>query len=385
MRVYLKGLQHNITLLHLNLSNNAGIATTNPDTVRSLTKMLHVNQSLTHLDLSHNEISNSGAHCIFQHNTTLVNLNLSKTDITATNHATIARSLNKMLQLNKSLTHLDLSENSVILDTGAYSIFDGLQHNTTLVNLNLLSKTGIAATNPAVARSLTKLLQVNKSLTHLDLSENNAISDTGAYFIFDGLQHNTTLVNLNLSKTGIAATNPATARSLTNMLYVNKSLTHLDLSYCFMDAVSHRIISLIFEGLEHNTTLRYLDLHVGSSVVYIHADTVAKHIAQALKSNCSLQTLNIAGWMLLGNGVHIFLQSLMSNSTLQTLYVTYMYIDRETLSAFKKAREDKNLPPIDIHPYSSWESEFKLELESELESDFESESELEFELESESD
>ena len=75
----------------------------------------------------------------------------------------------------------------------------------------------------------------------------------------------------------------------------------------------------------------------------------------------------------------------MSNSTLQTLYVTYMYIDRETLSAFKKAREDKNLPPIDIHPYSSWESEFKLELESELESDFESESELEFELESESD
>ena len=49
-----------------------------------------------------------------------------------------------------------------------------------------------------------------------------------------------------------------------------------------------------------------------------------------------------------------------------------MYIDRETLSAFKKAREDKNLPPIDIHPYSSWESEFKLELESELESDFES-------------
>ena len=50
-----------------------------------------------------------------------------------------------------------------------------------------------------------------------------------------------------------------------------------------------------------------------------------------------------------------------------------MYIDREILSAFKKAREDKNLPHIDIHPYSSWESEFKLELESELESDFESE------------
>ena len=319
LRSIFKGLQHNITLLHLNLSNNAGIATTNPDTIRSLTKMLHVNQSLTHLDLSHNEISNSGAHCIFkglQHNTTLVSLNLSKTDITATNHAAIARSLNRMLQLNKSLTHLDLSENSVILDTGAYSIFDGLQHNTTLVNLNL-SKTGIAATNPAIARSLTKLLQVNKSLTHLDLSENNAISDTGAYFIFNDLQHNTTLVNLNLSKTGIAATNPATARSLTNMLYenkslthldlswnyifsdsgahcvfeglqhnttlvylnlgssrmenidpdtaisltkmllFNKSLTHLDLSYCFMDAVSHRIISLIFEGLEHNTTLRY--------------------------------------------------------------------------------------------------------------------------------
>ena len=71
--------------------------------------------------------------------------------------------------------------------------------------------------------------------------------------------------------------------------------------------------------------------------------------------------------------IFFFSRSCLTPHYKQTLYVTYMYIDREILSAFKKAREDKNLPHIDIHPYSSWESEFKLELESELESDFESE------------
>ena len=45
--------------------------------------------------------------------------------------------LNKMLQVNKSLTHLDLSNNSIFTDSGPRCVFEGLQHNSTLVNLNL--------------------------------------------------------------------------------------------------------------------------------------------------------------------------------------------------------------------------------------------------------
>ena len=223
-------------------------------------------KSLTHLDLSgsHTFCSDSGACCMLfeglQNNTTLVNLNLSHTGIAATDPDT-ARSLSKMLQVNKSLTHLDLSDNSTFRsDSGARWLFEGLQNNNTLVNLNL-SHTGIAATDPDTARSLSKMLQVNKSLAYLDLSNNSTFSDSGARWLFEGLQNNNTLVNLNLSHTGIAATNTDTARSLTKMLQVNKSLTHLDLS---KNALSDSGIHSIFEGLQNSTTLVYLNLsHTG--------------------------------------------------------------------------------------------------------------------------
>ena len=110
-----------------------------------------------------------------------------------------------MLQVNKSLTHLDLSSNEKFLDSGARCIFVGLQDNTALTSLNLKC-TGITATDPDTARSLTKMLQVNKSLTHIDFSSNETFSDSGARCIFEGLQHNTTLVNMNLCSTGIKAT-----------------------------------------------------------------------------------------------------------------------------------------------------------------------------------
>ena len=48
--------------------------------------------------------------------------------------------------------------------------------------------------------------------------------------LFEGLQHNNSvLVRLNLSNTGLVATED-TAQALTTMLQVNKTLAHLDLS-----------------------------------------------------------------------------------------------------------------------------------------------------------
>ena len=248
--------------------------------------------------------------------------------------------LNKVLQVNKSLTHLDLSWNETMSDSRARCIFEGLQHNTTLVNLNLC-RNGITASDPDTARSLTKMLQVNKSLIHLNLSRNK-FSDSGARCIFDGLQHNNTLVYLSLSSAGIQITNSDTAMSLTKMLQVNKSLTHLGLSNCLhIHTVSHWII---FEGLEHNTTLRYLNIRGISDIT----ETDAEHIAWALKSNYSLQILDIADCTFLGrNGIDLILESLMFNSTLQTLYVSD--IDPETLSTFKRARESKKLPLIKVY------------------------------------
>ena len=339
------GLRHNSTLTHLSLSNINRYSDTGPDISRSLGQMLQVNQSLTHLDLSEN---NLGAYYVFeglQSNTTLVNLNLSYTGITAADPDT-TRSLTKMLQVNKSLTHLDLSENK-ICDSGAHYVFEGLQSNTTLVNLNL-SNTDITAADPDTARSLTKILQVNKSLTHIDLSENKILCDSGAHCVFEGLQSNTTLVNLNLRNTGITAADPDTARSLTKMLQVNKSLTHLDLSennHRSASTSTNSIISHTFQGLKHNTTLLHLNIRW-----ICMTDDDMECASQALPF-FSLETLDLSFTYSYYSikSISRILDSLKLNSSLKVLYLSRPYEETEdTIKHFKIARQDNGLPPIQI-------------------------------------
>ena len=156
-----------------------------------------------------------------------------------------------MLQVNKTLTHLDLSHNSNFPDQVAYCIFQDLLHNNTLVYLNL-SRIGFEMTKNT-ARVLATMLQVNNTLTHLDLSNNFIFS--GTWFTFESLQCNTTLVQLNLSDAGLVATE-VTAQALTTMLQVSKTLTHLDLS----SNCKFQNASCVFQGLQNNTTLVYLNL-----------------------------------------------------------------------------------------------------------------------------
>ena len=231
--------------------------------------MLQVNKTLTHLDLSGNynfsgtqccifqpldlsgnhNFSDSGAYRVFkslQHNTSLVQLNLSSTGLVATEDT--AQALITMLQVNKTLTHLDLSGNYNFSGTQC-CIFQPLQHNTTLVYLNI-NTTGNFNTR-YTALALRKLLQVNTTLAHLDLSYNWTFSRI-SYVVFQGLQHNTLLVHLNISSTGLVATED-TARALTAMLRVNKTIKHLNLSenWTFSNAGAY----CVCQGLQHNTSL----------------------------------------------------------------------------------------------------------------------------------
>ena len=253
----------------------------------------------------------SNSHQIFeglQYNSALVRLDLSKTRLVATKDT--AQALTTMLQVNKTLTHLDLSENWNFSDSGvdwAY-IFKSLQHNTTIVHLNF-SSTGLVATEDT-ARALTAMLQVNKTLTHLDLSENWNFSDSGAdwAYIFKSLQHNTTLDYLNLSRMGLVATED-TAHALTTILQFNKTLTHLDLS------ANRKFLDLggafcVFHGLQHNTSLVHLNL----SCTRI-TDKGAEYIAQAIESNRSLQTLDISTNRITDKGFACIDKSLKTNTT----------------------------------------------------------------------
>ena len=105
-----------------------------------------------------------------------------------------------MLRVNKSLKHLDFS--AINFDTGLLDcILEGLSHNTTLTHLILLSTTYFSA-NDHTDWSFTNMLRVNKSLTHLDLSRSD-LDSLRVCCIFKGLWYNTVLVNLNLRYSSI--------------------------------------------------------------------------------------------------------------------------------------------------------------------------------------
>ena len=238
--------------------------------------MFQINNSLTQFSLSG---IGGFARCIFQgllHNNKLTHLNLRGTRLVATEDT--AQALTTMLQVNKTLTHLDLSNNFTLFVSGTWFIIESLQCNTTLVQLDL-SDTGLVVTDET-AQALTIMLQVNETLTHLDLSSNHNFQN--AICIFQGLQNNTTLVYLNFSniKLEVKKDTPL-AKALTIMLQENKHLKHLDLSF---NLLRDEGIYCLCEGLQHNTTLVYLDLSRTGIT-----DKGAEYIARAYNSNRCLR------------------------------------------------------------------------------------------------
>ena len=303
-----QGVQHNKKLTHLNLRETRLLAT--EDVAQALTTMLQVNKTLTHLDLSHNSnFLDQGAYCIFQglqHNNTLVDLNLSCIGLKMTKNT--AQALTTMLQVNNTLAHLDLSNNFELFVLGTWFIFEILQCNTTLVQLNL-SNTELVATEE-ISQALTTMLQVNKTLTHLDLSNNWEFQNASC--VFQGLLNNTTLVYLNLSSIKLEVTKDTPlAKALSTMLQQNKHLKHLDLSF---NPLCDEGAYCLGEGLQHNTTLVYLNLsNTGIT------DNGAEYIARAYSSNRSLQlTLEIRFNDIIGD--YTRMEDLWRNDTLKLIH-----------------------------------------------------------------
>ena len=149
--------------------------------VEAPTTMLHDNNSITILILSSNwTTSYSKVHQIclsFQYNTTLTQLYLNNTGLVVTKDT--AQALTTMLQMNKSLTHLDLAYNDDLSDSGAYCV----SHATSLVYLDLRN-TGITDKG---AEYIAQTINSNNSLESL-LIDNNNITDDGFAYIAKSLK-----------------------------------------------------------------------------------------------------------------------------------------------------------------------------------------------------
>ena len=200
---------------------------------------------------SSNTIPECGLKCILE--SLLTNCSLVTLQLLFDNALRITQEsgpvLCQMLQRNKTLTELDLRFNRSVSDTGAFFIAEGLKLNTSLRTL-LLFRCDIST---AGAKFISGALEINTSLKVIDLGDNE-LGDTGVGYLANALKQNGSLKKLNLSTCGM------TDRGLELLavaLAVNTSLEMLELP--FNNSISVGGLSVLTEHLR-NTGLVKLRL-----------------------------------------------------------------------------------------------------------------------------
>ena len=354
-----QALSVNTELTHLNLSGNE----IGESGAQLLSEALSVNTKLTHLNLSGNQIGKSGAQLLsnaLSVNTKLTHLNLSGNQIGKSG----AQLLSNALFYNTTLTHLNLDDN-LVGPLGVAYLSLALVVNTTLTYLNLdgnlaqafgatylsraLSRNTTALTDlnlarneidDSVAKSLSRALSVNTTLTYLNLS-GNKIGTPGATSLFQVLSRNTTLTYLNLSENNIGN---SYVLSFFEDLSDNTTLTNLNLSgniIDFSDAppprdffvrlthlnlsdtnIDDHIVDFLVSFLSRNTTLTHLNLSHNSI-----DDGGAFHLSKALSENTTLTDLNLSHNGIDDGGALYLSQALSENTTLTHLNLSHNGID----------------------------------------------------------
>lgn len=173
------------------------------------------------IDLQDNRIHGAGAHCVAQ-----------------------------VLTNNSSIRGLRL--NSSIGESGLKSVAESIIQNTSLRQLSIC-KCSVKITEQN-GLLLTGMLQRNRTLEVLELSDNDQVSDTGALFIAEGLKSNSSLRELKLNRCCIG---DAGLQSLGCALAENDSLLELEL---MGNCMSERGVSALTEGLKRNQVLVKLSL-----------------------------------------------------------------------------------------------------------------------------
>lgn len=199
--------------------------------IARLAEALARNQTLISLNLLHTNLGRTKNRRLFfdalAQNTCLTEIDLSYNHLYDEGIIELAYSLRK----NRSLTSIKLVDNCrrdendhmIGWDEGAVHLFNVLETNSTVTNLDLsLNSLGIKS-----AEALAKALRINKTLTTIKFS-NNSILDAGAKIVADALKVNQTLTELNLKDNFIGNEG---FKDLAEALKVNKALKKFQISY----------------------------------------------------------------------------------------------------------------------------------------------------------
>ena len=180
----------------------------------------------------------------------------------------------------------------------------GLASNTSVVEL-ILEKCEVDLTGEN-GQALSNMLRTNTTLRALNLRFSRAV-DLQA--ICAGLTSNTSLAYLDLSGCKLTAT-AESGRALTDMLQTNTTLKSLKLDH---DVISNEGAVYLAQGLAQNRGLETL------SIAWCWISTAVVELAEALKTNKCLLSLDISGNKDVGERFVHIVRSLQVNSTLRDL------------------------------------------------------------------
>jgi Ran GTPase-activating protein (RanGAP) involved in mRNA processing and transport len=272
-----QSLAMNRTLERLEFSYNNNLRT---ESLEALVPGLKVNESITTLFLCDNLLRVDGAKSIadlVKHNKRIRNLYIERNELDDEGVTYIAMAL----PYNNSIECINLSENR-ITNQGLGSLVENLgvsELNNSSINKLFLKSN--AFSNIESARLIGRLIEVNRSLRYLDLSNNglsdqiiqpiadairvnrtleslifesNVLGGSGTRILCEGIRVNRSLKLVNLRNNGLGYEG---AKAIAAMLDINRTVTHLNLQANMLDEHG---ITLIADKLNYNTVLKSLIL-----------------------------------------------------------------------------------------------------------------------------
>ena len=215
-------LQRNKTLREINLINNFNISDAG---IVYIANGLEKNTALKCLKMSGD--SAVGGKALVSSIATNASIPMVKLEIHNYDMSTedSKQALVDMLQQNTSIEALSLSFTGISMTCGESDpvlfLAEGLQNNSTLRQLNLRR---MLTPYYNMAKDVSRMLTVNRSLTSLDIS-GDPIGDDGVTHLAEALKQNKTLQKLDISHCGIT---DAGVAPLAEALQVNSSLRWLN-------------------------------------------------------------------------------------------------------------------------------------------------------------
>ncbi|KAK5577204.1 hypothetical protein RB653_002144 [Dictyostelium firmibasis] len=214
-------------------------------------------------------------------------------------------SIAKALEVNSTITRLNLSDNRIFDTSGGWELADALSNNRTITALSLSTNSLGNGFAEGIARALNT---TTCSLKSLDIS-GNQIDYAGAKYIAEALSNNKTLKLLNMSQNKLS---PQFGQLIADSLKVNRSLIHLELSYTSLgDKGSLPIASLLANDGTHLIRLNMNENDINDRVGIVFAESLA--------TNTHIQVLDLSFNKLTYRSKEVFERSLKTNLSITNI------------------------------------------------------------------